>query len=258
MLMDDQQSATLSGPLAIKTAAPRLSQRVQAQKRRQGAQVVAGEDDDVLHRPVLDVLEQPGVLPHSVGRALEPLLVCGGLRGGQNLHKAVPSEPDPAAKVVGAGQVAIEGGAVELGQHVDFADAAVDAVGHGHIYEPVGAADGHGRLGPVLCEGVQAGASAATEDDGCTRYQLYVRDPVLVGAGCGRAAGAVLLSRVVQDTVDKEQRWMVGFTSDAAGHRASRAVLEERLLNDGLHLEVAPAKPRRSVTAVAGAEYRAT
>lgn len=48
----------------------------------ESVQVVSREDHDVLNGAILDVLKQPGVLPHGVGCALEPLLVCGRLRGG--------------------------------------------------------------------------------------------------------------------------------------------------------------------------------
>jgi len=64
--------------------------------------------------------------------------------------------------------VTVQGGGVELGEHVDLGDARVDAVGHGHVDEAVGAANGHGGLCARLGEGEQAGASASAKDDGCT------------------------------------------------------------------------------------------
>ena len=96
-------------------------------------QVVSGEDDDVLDHPVFDVLEQPCILPDSIRGPLEPLLVCGGLRGCQDLHKSVATEAHAGAHVVGASQVAIERRGVELREDVDLGDAGVDAIGHGHI-----------------------------------------------------------------------------------------------------------------------------
>lgn len=64
--------------------------------------------------------------------------------------------------------MSIEGGGVELGEHVDLVDAAVDAVAHGDINQPVAATDGHCWLGSSLGQGVQAGTSSSSQDDGCT------------------------------------------------------------------------------------------
>ena len=119
-------------------------------KKKKNAQVVARQDDHVLHRPVFDVRKQPGVLAHRVRRALEPLLVRGRLRGGQDLDEAVPAKPHARPDVVRAGEVAVEGGGVELGEDVHLVDAGVDAVGHGDVDEAVGAADGDGGLGALL------------------------------------------------------------------------------------------------------------
>jgi hypothetical protein len=52
-----------------------------------------------------------------------------------------------------------------LRQHVHLADAAVDAVAHGHINQAVRAADGHRRLCALLGQGIQARARAAAQDD---------------------------------------------------------------------------------------------
>ena len=84
-----------------------------------------------------------------------------------HLHKAVAAKLDAVAKVVGARQMPVEGGGVELRQHVDLADAAIDAVAHGHVNEAVGPPDGHRRLRALLRERVQPAARASTQDDGC-------------------------------------------------------------------------------------------
>ena len=73
-----------------------------------------------------------------------PGLVIGRLCGCKDLHESVAH--DAAREVVGAGEMAVEGGGVELREDVDFVDAAVDAVGHGDVYEAVRAADRHGGL----------------------------------------------------------------------------------------------------------------
>ena len=54
---------------------------LQRQVQRRAAQVVAGQNDNVVHHPVLDVLQHPVVLPHRVGGALEPLLILRSLSG---------------------------------------------------------------------------------------------------------------------------------------------------------------------------------
>lgn len=62
--------------------------------------------------------------------------------------------------------MAVERGGVELREDVDLGQAAVDAVGHGHVDQAVGAADGHGGLGALLGQREQPGARAAAQDDG--------------------------------------------------------------------------------------------
>ncbi len=83
------------------------------------------------------------------------------------LDEPVAAELDAVAEVVRPRQVPVERRRVELRQHVDLADAAVDAVAHGHVDEPVGAADGHRRLRALLGQRVQPAAGAASQDDGC-------------------------------------------------------------------------------------------
>ena len=117
--------------------------------------MVARKDDNILNGPVFNVLKQPSILPDSICSPLEPLLVCGRLCGCQHLHKTISPKADPAAKVVGAGQVAIQRGAVELGQDVDFADAAIDAVAHRDIDQSVNTSNWHCRLSTCLCQGIK-------------------------------------------------------------------------------------------------------
>lgn len=131
------------------------------------AQVVSREDDDVLDHSVLDVLEQPCILPDCIRGPLEPFLVCRGLRRCQDLHKPVTTKAHARAHVVGASQVAIERCGVELRENVDFGDAGVDAVGHGYIDQPVSPADWHSWLCPGFRKGIEPRPSTATQDDSC-------------------------------------------------------------------------------------------
>eukprot|EP00955_Chlamydomonas_euryale_P064564 359014-Chlamydomonas_euryale.AAC.2 len=90
--------------------------------------MVTGQDQDVLNGAVLDVGEQPRVLAHRISCALEPVLHRRRLRCGQHLNEAVTTKAHTRAHVVGAGKVAVQRHGVELRQHVDLGDAAVDAV----------------------------------------------------------------------------------------------------------------------------------
>ena len=143
-------------------------------------EVIAGEDDDVLHILVLDILEQPRVLTDRVGGSLEPLLAteAGSLRRGKHLDEAVAAVHDTVAEVVSAGKVAVQGYGVELGEYVHLGDTRVKAVGHGHVDKAVRAADGHGGLGTRFGERVQTSSCATAEDNSSDRLG--------VGDGSGR------------------------------------------------------------------------
>ena len=65
----------------------------------------------------------------------------------------------------------IERRRVELGQAVDLADGAVEAVTDWDVDQAVVGAQGHGGLGPLLGQGVKAGTSATPEDDAQHRLQ---------------------------------------------------------------------------------------
>ena len=86
-----------------------------------------------------------------------------------HLHETVAAKAHTRAQVVRARQVPVQRRGVELGEHVDLGDARVDAVGHGHVNQPVRAADGHGRLGARLCERVQPRACPPSQDDRCAK-----------------------------------------------------------------------------------------
>ena len=85
-----------------------------------------GEDEHVLNVLVLDIREQPRVLAHSVGGALEPLGAAGAgrLRGSQHLDKALAAAEDAVPEVVSARHVAVQGGGVELHGRATHASGA--------------------------------------------------------------------------------------------------------------------------------------
>ncbi len=61
--------------------------------------------------------------------------------------------------------MAVERRRVELREGVDLGDVGVDAVGYGDVDQAVVGAQGHGGLGAVLGQGVEARAGAAAQDD---------------------------------------------------------------------------------------------
>lgn len=65
---------------------------------------------------------------------------------------------------IGLGEVAIEGGRVELRQDVDLVDVGIDAVADWNVYEAVVSTQGHSRLGPLLGQRVQPGARPSSQD----------------------------------------------------------------------------------------------
>lgn len=77
----------------------------------------------------------------------------GGSKG-SHLDEPISAKFDTIAEIVGACQVTIERCGVELRQHVDLADSAVDAIAHGNINQAVGAANWHGWFCALLRERV--------------------------------------------------------------------------------------------------------
>ena len=70
------------------------------------------------------------------------------------------------------GNAPVEGGAIELRENVDLADARIDAIAHRHINQAVCTPDRHRRLGASLGEWVQPGACSSTQDDCCREAKL--------------------------------------------------------------------------------------
>ena len=101
----------------------------------------------------------PQVLPHGVGGALVPAGVVQRLLGGEDFHEAAVE----GVEDVGAADVLVQAGGVELREDVDAVQAAVDAVGDGDVDEAVLARHRHGRLGADLGEGIEPGALSAAE-----------------------------------------------------------------------------------------------
>jgi len=120
-------------------------------------ELVAGEDQHVLDARLLQVAE---ILPHGVGGALIPVGVGDGLLGGQDLDEAAGE----AVEVVASADMAVETDGVELGEHVDAVQPAVDAVRQGNVDQAILRGDGHGRLGTELGQWIESGTPPAAEN----------------------------------------------------------------------------------------------
>ncbi len=122
-------------------------------------QLVAAQNDELFE---IVVQEMDEIFPHRVRRPFIPRGVGERLLRREDFH-------EPAAgkfvELVGARDVAVQRGRIELCQNVDAPEAGVDAVGDRDVHEPVFAGERHGGLGAVLRQRKQPRALAAAHDD---------------------------------------------------------------------------------------------
>ena len=122
-------------------------------------QLVAAQNHELFE---IVVEEMDEIFPHGVGRPFIPRGVGERLLRREDFH-------EPAAgkfvELVGARNVAVQRGRIELCQNVNAPEAGVDAVGDRDVHEPVFAGERHGGLGAVLRERKQPRALAAAHDD---------------------------------------------------------------------------------------------
>ncbi len=106
---------------------------------------------------------------------LIPVLVDSLLRRHDvdELAQLVAQEAPP-----GQVDVPVEAHGLVLREDEHLPHAAVEAVGEREIDDPVGAAEGHGRLGPVARERFQPRTLAAGQHDG--QYALHLHDSSLL------------------------------------------------------------------------------
>ena len=174
--------------------------------------VVGAEDADVVGTVVADEVE---VLEDGVGRAREPPGPpphLGRHRGdvGVEQRRQAPRAADVEVEAVG----------LVLGQHDDAQVAAVGQVGQGEVDQPVVAAEGHRRLGPVGGERVQPLALAAgqhhRQHPGLSharhRTRRFGRAPAERRAGIRSTARAP----PAYERVSVARRWWVRGTPTAA------------------------------------------
>ena len=133
-------------------------------------ELVAGEDQHVLHARLLDVAD---VLADRVGRPLVPVhALFHGLLRGQQLHEAAVE----LVEAVGLANVPMQAHREELRQHVDAVQPAVDAVRKRDVDQPVLGRQRHGRLRAEFGQRIQPRASAAAEHQrhDVSRSQVHV------------------------------------------------------------------------------------
>ena len=122
-------------------------------------ELIAREDQHFVDIPLL---EEPLVLANGIGGAFKPTGALRGLLSSKHFNKPLVKT---RGEVEGLGDVAIEGGAVELSQHVDLVDPTVDAVADWDINQAVLAGQRNCWLGAHFGEGIEARTSSTSEND---------------------------------------------------------------------------------------------
>jgi hypothetical protein len=141
----------------------------------------------------LGFLKEPEVLPHSIRSSLhhakqsikhteslktfkhsvrledvethlEPVGILRALLGSQDLHEAFVLVPAHVAGI-GSGQVPVQRRGIELREHVDLVDVAVDAVADRNVNQPVVSPQGHRWLRTLLRQWVQPAPRSTTENN---------------------------------------------------------------------------------------------
>ena len=106
--------------------------------------LVTAENEVIVPRFLKEIVQ---VLPHRIGRALVPAGAGRGLLRGEDFDEAARAED---VELVGAVDVLVERGGIELGEYVDAADARVEAIADRDVDQTVFAAEGNGRLGTIF------------------------------------------------------------------------------------------------------------
>jgi len=122
-------------------------------------ELIARENQDVVD---LGLFQVPEVLPDGVGRSLIPVGVFQRLLGGQDFDESLAE----LIEGVSAADVAVQAGRIELGQHVNPVDAAVDAIRQRNVDQPVFARERDGWLGAIFSKRIEPRAATAAEDQG--------------------------------------------------------------------------------------------
>jgi hypothetical protein len=108
-------------------------------------ELVAAEDEGVIE---IVVEEMEEVFANGVGGALIPGSIGKGLFGGEDFDETAGE----MVELIALGNVAMEGGGVELGEEVNAFEAGVDAVRNGDIDEAIFAGERDSGFGSFTGE----------------------------------------------------------------------------------------------------------
>src|SRR5215468_9165249 len=113
------------------------------------------------HKPWSVSLDQIQVLINRVGSTLIPILAHAHL-GRHWCDEVIPQKISGSPALF---QMLQQGLCFELGQNVDRKDAGVYEIGKNKIDNSITATEGHSRLRPVCCQGIEPLAPPAREDN---------------------------------------------------------------------------------------------
>ena len=120
--------------------------------------LIAAQNDIVIDRTLEEVAK---VLPDGVGCSLIPLRSLGSLLRRENLDETRCEIVELEAGV----DMPVQRHAVELGEHIDAANAGVQTIAYRNIDQPVLATKRHGRLGAFLRQREEPGAGSSAHND---------------------------------------------------------------------------------------------
>ena len=103
--------------------------------------MIAGQNEVLIDIPLR---EDPQILAHGVRRAFEPTRAVRRLLGGQHFDKSLREAG--TGQGVGARDMPVERGRVELRQDVNAVDLRVDAVTDRNVDQAILGAQGHRRF----------------------------------------------------------------------------------------------------------------
>ena len=95
------------------------------------------------------------VLPHRVGRALEPRGIGQRLLRGKNFHKTMRE----MIEFIRLRNMPMQRGGIKLREQINALEAGIDAIGNRNINQPILARKRHSRLGPLASERKQPRAA---------------------------------------------------------------------------------------------------
>lgn len=147
--------------------------------------VVAGKNENVLGLLGADGVN---VLINGVGGALIPV-IADPPHGREDLDEFADFASE---NVPSFADVTVEGQGLVLGEDVDAAKIRIEAVGEGNVDDAIDAAEGHGGLGAIASERIEALSGAA-----CQKHpeSVFHNGPQIFRGSVKDAPGISLLAR---------------------------------------------------------------